>query len=151
MSLFSFSRSARSWRSGPRLPRRLWGVSGGLIENIFTIIGGSDGDYNARKEVGGCCVVRRVCVSFCLLEASCHLRCFIDSKLFWWSWFALVRNLTCWINIVDCWICRNISWSKSTASKYFWAFKYLRTIIFQNFFLNLNILLYIIINTITTQ
>ena len=62
VSLFSFSRSAGSWRSGPRLPRILYAISGGLIENIFTIIGGWDGDGGKRrKEVGLCCVVRRVC------------------------------------------------------------------------------------------
>ena len=123
-SLFSFSRSARSWRSGPRLPRKLWGVRGGLIENIFTIIGGRDDGDNYRNEVGGCCVVRRVCVSL-LLEASCLLHCFIDSKLFWWSWFALVRNLL----HVECWICPYLfmSWSISTAAKHVYSVKYLRT------------------------
>ena len=86
---FFFSRSARMWRIGPRLPRKLEFIRGGLFENIFTIISGRDDGDNARKEVGVCRVVRRVWVFVVcwnlvvIFVVSSIPNCFDDPDLHW--------------------------------------------------------------------
>ena len=45
-----FRISATSWRSGPRLPRRLDDLAGSNVDGVFTVAGGFDGD-NFRSEV----------------------------------------------------------------------------------------------------
>ena len=47
-----FRSSATSWRSGPRLPRRLDYLAGSSVEGVFTVAGGWDDDGNRRSEVG---------------------------------------------------------------------------------------------------
>ena len=47
-----FRSSATSWRSGPRLPRRLDGLAGSSVDGVFTVAGGQDYGDNRRSEVG---------------------------------------------------------------------------------------------------
>jgi len=43
--------SATSWRSGPRLPRRLSNLAGSNVDGVFTVAGGWDNGNNTRSEV----------------------------------------------------------------------------------------------------